>query len=218
MRGHSEIRGRPAAWICVSLLLWPVAAAGEAAKYQDLVARAEAGDVSLDYTALRLSYALSDSYDPYALQTADLFNAAWNAFQAKDCATAMAKTLALLKINYVSIPMHFVRADCLAQSGDKPGSDRETAVARGLARSLLASGDGKSIATAYVVVTLSEEVFVLSDLGFSKEKQSLLKDGDHFYDLLEGRDAKTGESRSAFFNVDALFAGMARKLTGEPVK
>lgn len=214
-RGRS---GSLVGWIALSFLLWPIAAMAEGPKYQDLVARAEEGDATLDYTALRLSYALSDSYDPYARETAELFSAAWNAFQAKDCATALAKTQALLKINYVSIPMHIVRSDCLAQAGDKTDADRELAIGRGLARSLLASGDGKSAATAYVVVTLSEEGFVLSNLGFNKEEQSLVRDGGHFYDLLNGRDAKTGEMRSALFNVDALFAGMARELTGPPAK
>jgi len=211
-------RGALIGWIATSLLAWPVAAMGAEPIYQDLVARAEAGDATLDYTALRLSYAQSDSYDPYARETADLFSAAWNVFQAKDCVTVLAKTQALLKINYVSIPMHMVRSDCLAQSGDKAGANRELAIGQGLAHSLLASGDGKSTATAYVVVTLSEEGFVLSDLGFNKERQSLVRDGDHFYDLLDGHDAKTGEARSALFNIDALFVGMARQLTKPAAK
>src|SRR5690242_18230830 len=122
-RGDAAVRNRKRGaligWIATSLLAWPVAAMGAEPIYQDLVARAEAGDATLDYTALRLSYARSDSYDPYARETADLFSAAWNAFQAKDCVTVLAKTQALLKINYVSIPMHMVRSDCLAQSGDK---------------------------------------------------------------------------------------------------
>ena len=212
------MRGALVGWISVSLLLWPSAATSEDLNYHDLVARAEAGDASLDYTALRLSYGQSDSYDPYARETADLFSAAWNAFQAKDCATALAKTLELFKINYILIPMHFVRADCLAQSGAKVDSDRELAIGRGLAHSLLASGDGKSTATAYVVVTLSEEGFVLSNLGFNKERQSLIRDGDHFYDVLDGHDPKTGELRSAYFNVDVLFVGTTRKLTEAPAK
>jgi hypothetical protein len=182
--------------------------------YTDLVARADHGDATLDYTALRNAYALSDHYDPYGMQTKPLFSAAWEAFQAKDCNRAVASARAMFAINYVTVPMHFVVSDCLRQTDDAAGADREAAIARGLAKSLLDSGDGKSIATAYHVVSLNEEGFVLTMLGFHEEKQALLSDGGHQYDLLEGRDEKTGEPRSAYFNVDALMAGMARELDG----
>jgi hypothetical protein len=176
--------------------------------YAELVARAERGDATLNYSDLRLSYSRSASYDPYAKQSAALFSAAWNAFQAKDCRTALDQTAALLKINYVSIPMHFVRSDCLKQAGDQPGSDRELAIGRGLANSLLTSGDGKSTATAYVVVTLSEEGFVLTALGIKAEKQALIMADDGPYDLISGSDEKTGEPRSTYFRVSAIMSGV----------
>jgi hypothetical protein len=186
--------------------------AADAPKYEDLVARAEQGDATLDYTALRLSYAASPNYDPYAMQTRPLFSAARQAFTAKDCTTAVAAARAMFKINFVTIPMHFLVSDCLGQVGDSAGADRENAIARGLAQSLLASGDGKSTATAYTVVTLSEEGFVLSMLGFKEEKQSLLNADGHQYDLLEGKDEKIGLPRATYFNVDALLVGAARAL------
>lgn len=196
-----------------AVLAWStMALAQDPPKYEDLVARAEQGDATLDYTALRTSYAMSDSYDPYAMQTRPLFSAAWQAFEAKDCTTAVASARAMFKINYVTIPMHFVVSDCLKQAGDTAGADRENAVAHGLAKSLVDSGDGKSMATAYTVVTLSEEGFVTTMLGFKEEKQSLLAADGHQYDLLEGKDEKTGEPRAAYFNIDAIFAGMARKM------
>ncbi|HEY4944312.1 MAG TPA: DUF4919 domain-containing protein [Rhizomicrobium sp.] len=200
--------------LCIAAaLLWGSPAAAEPPKYADLVARAEQGDATLDYTALRMSYARSDTYDPYAMQTRPLFAAAWKAFTQKDCDAAVASARAMFKINYISVPMHFVVSDCLRQAGDAAGADREAAIARGLADSLVHSGDGKSAATAYTVVNLSEEGFVLSLLGFKEERQSLLNDGGHQYDLLEGKDEKTGEPRGAYFNIDAIFAGVAKSFS-----
>jgi hypothetical protein len=206
------MRSRILLGVVLAVLLAGPAAADA---YTDLVARAEQGDATLDYAALRNAYALSDHYDPYAAQTRPLFDAAWNAFQAKDCNRAVASARAMFAINYVTIPMHFVVSDCLRQAGDAAGADREAAIARGIAKSLLDSGDGKSIATAYHVVSLNEEGFVLTMLGFHEEKQALLSDGGHQYDLLEGKDEKTGEPRSAYFNIDAIFAGEA-KMLGKP--
>ncbi len=202
--------------LCLAAVLASGASAADAPTYEDLVARADAGDATVDYTALRLAYVQSATYDPYAMQTRPLFAAAWQAFQAKDCTTAVASARAMFKINYVTIPMHFVVSDCLKQAGDTAGADREAAIARGLAESLRNSGDGKSLDTAYVVVTLSEEGFILSMLGFKEERQALLNHDGHQIDLLEGKDDQTGEARSAYFNVDAPFAGLARQFSGKP--
>jgi len=184
--------------------------------YTSLVARAENGE-TVDFTALRTSYTLSEHYDPYGMETKPLFEKSWQAFQAKDCTTAAASARAMLAINYISVPMHFVVSDCLRQTGDTAGADREMAIGRGLAKSLFDSGDGKATDTAYKVVTLSEEGLVLTMLGFHEEKQALIGDKGHQYDLLEGKDNKTGEPRSAYFNVDPLLASTARALgEGKP--
>jgi len=204
----------------LATITWSAAFADESPRpaYADLVARAERGDTTLNYSELRLSYSRAASFDPYGMKTADLFRAAWNAFQAKDCRTALDRSAAFLKVNYVSIPMHFVRSDCLKQAGDQIGSDRELAIGRGLANSLLTSGDGKSTATAYVVVTLSEEGFVLTSLGIRKKEQSLIFADDGPYDLISGSDEKTGEPRSTYFNVSAIMSGVMQILAKPPEK
>jgi hypothetical protein len=216
---HKSIKTRARRAILAVLGLAVVSGAAVAADtkpggptYEDLVAQAERGDATVDYNALRFSYPDSVSYDPYGMQTRPLFSAAWDAFQAKDCATATASARAMLKINYLSVPMHAVLQDCLQQSGDAAGAAREMAISRGLAKSLLDSGDGKSTATAYIVVTLSEEGLVLSYLGFKEEQQALIREQGRVYDLISGHDGKTGEPRSAYFDVGAIFAGMAKKL------
>jgi hypothetical protein len=62
---------------------------------------------------------------------------------------------------------------------------------------------------------MAEERFVLSFLELNEERQSLVTGGGHNYDLIEGKNQKTGEKASAYFNVDALFAGMARAFEKE---
>jgi hypothetical protein len=123
----------------------------------------------------------------------------------------MAKSAESLKINYINFALHSVRSECLKEAGDVSGSDREAAIAKGLALSLLGTGDGKSLKTAYVVVTLGEERAVLANLGFGEEQQSLLTDGGHQYDSISGRD-KDGKMQTALFNVDFLFYGLSKQL------
>ena len=198
----------------LAIAAFAVAAAAEPASvksYAELVAQAESGDAATDYTALRMAYAASDDYDPYGTATGEKFNSIWPAFQAKDCAKVLPLADEMLKADFTLVSVHVLRSDCLRTNGDGARADREEAIARGLMASLKASGDGKSPKTAFVVVTMSEERFLLVGLGLHEEKQSLISDGGHVYDLIEGSNEKPDGPSSAFFNVDALFAGMARQ-------
>ncbi len=199
------------------LFLMFAATSAHASAFDDLVAKAERGDADVDYAALRTSFASSDHYVPYDSDASALAIDAFKAAQAGDCPAALAKASEALKINYLSVVAHAVREDCLKQQGDDAGAARELAIGRGIAQALLATGDGKSAATAYVVVTMSEERFVLSMQGFPEERQALLNDNGHAYDLIFGHDFKTHEERSVYFNVDALFLGMSKQF-GLPAK
>jgi hypothetical protein len=182
------------------------------ASYAVLVAKAQRGDTDTDYTALRLAYAASYAYDPYSANTRDLFAAAWAALQADDCATAMKKSDALLALDFTNIPVHAIREKCLAKAGDTAAAARELDAGKGLALSLLSSGDGKSVATAFVVVTLGEEEFVLVHFGIDEKKQLLIYDHGRPFDVIEGVDKSSGQKVDICFDVSNLFAGMSRKL------
>jgi hypothetical protein len=184
--------------------------APSAALYARLVEKARNGDMDTNYTALRLSYVQSEGYDPYSTRTRPLFEDTWQALNAKDCASAIAKSNELLRIDFTRIVIHAVRSDCFDQLGDATNASRELAIGRGLAASLLSSGDGKSPSSAYVVVTLNEEGFVLRELGVKQEQQSLVNDGGHEYDLISGTD-KAGQKANVYFEVSNLFAGLSRE-------
>ncbi|HEX4861902.1 MAG TPA: DUF4919 domain-containing protein [Rhizomicrobium sp.] len=189
----------------------PVPAAAPAVSYEAWIAKAEAGDPGADFTALRRAYVLSDGYDPYNRSSETPFMDAWKAFQAKDCATALSKSDEALKIDYTIMALHFVRSDCFKQAGDAARSAREAAIGKGLMESVLASGDGKSVKTAYVVVTMGEERMLLDYLDMPEEEQSLLGDDGHMLDAITGVNRKTGQKQTAFFNVDGPFFGLAKK-------
>ena len=205
----------------LAIAVFAAAAAAEPApkSLADWVTMAEAGDAATDYTALRMAYAASEGYDPYGTATGEKFNAIWPAFKAKDCAAVLPLADEMLKADYTLVSVHVLRSDCLRTAGEAARADREEAIARGLMASLQDSGDGKSLKTAYVVVTMSEERFLLVGLGLHEERQSLINDSGHLYDLIEGPNEKPDGPKLAFFNVDALFAGMARQFqnSGPPV-
>jgi hypothetical protein len=190
----------------------PESPATSTTTYAALIEKAESGVGDIDYTALRLSYPQSSTYDPYGAVTRAAFNDAWNAFQKNDCDTALAKTDEIQKTNYTIVAIHAVRGECFERAGDSVRSARELAIAKGLAQSELASGDGKSPATAYHVVTMNEENFILTALGVTSTKQALLSQNGHSYDLMSGTYTKTGEPAGVLFLVDDIIAGELRIL------
>ncbi len=185
-----------------------------AALYAQLVAKAGAGE-PVDYTALRLFYAQTDDYDPYGATSGALFAEAWKAFQDKDCVTALAKSAAVLARDFTAIPMHAVRRSCLEQVGDGGGAARALAAAKGLAESLLASGDGRTVDTAFVIVTLGEERFVLAHFGLTQQGQALIGHAGKTYDEIDGV-SKTGGTGALYFDVTRLVEGMGRQLKKGP--
>ena len=205
------MRARYFAAVVAILALAGARADAPAKTYAELVTQAETGDAATDFTALRIAYAQSPGYDPYGYASGAKFGELWPAFKAKDCAKVFAVSDEMLKSDYTLASVHIIRSECYRLAGDDQREAREEMIGRGLANSLTASGDGKSTKTAYVVVTMSEERFLLVALGLHEEKQSLIRDGGHVYDLIEGPNEKPGGDASAFFNVDALFAGMARQ-------
>jgi hypothetical protein len=160
------------------------------ATYDELAARAAAGDKSVDFTAMRAAYPFTKQWDAFSRTIAPLIEQASAAAKGKDCATALEKTDEVLKIDYTDIEAHRVRSDCL--KGD--AARIESRIASGLMDSLMHGGNGKSEQTAYPVMSLHEEEDIL------KDKHILLKTRDtevrgsngRFYDVVHGIALRSG--------------------------
>ena len=186
------------------------AVAQPANSYDTLVADAIARPEQADYTALRRAYASSPRYDPDNLATRADFDAVWQAFKSGDCTTALAKSDAVLKVNFIYVAMHAIRSVCFGKVGKAAESEKERSIARGLADSIIASGDGKSFTTAFVVVTLDEEQLVLAHEGMAERQQALLSQAGHTYDEIDGTLKGTGKNGAILFQIDAITAGEVR--------
>lgn len=201
---------RIAALAAFMLMTGTFAAAQDAPPaFQDLVAKAEAGE-TVDFTALRHAFVQWDAYDGYGREVRPMFNESWPAFRAKDCAKVEAVAAKMLKLDYTNSTVHIIRGECLKMTGDEAGAAREKAIGQGLFDSLIHSGNGRAADTAFEVVTMSEETLVLTLLGIEEAKQSLVENGGRQFDVIVGKDEKTGEEKTVWFNVDALFFGQMR--------
>jgi hypothetical protein len=204
--------------VVVGLACGAVAFAGPAAPsktYEQWVAMAEAGDPAVDFTALRQAYVRSPGYDGYGLSWADIRKAFAATGPARDCDKAVALSDGILKADYTYAVAHLMRSVCFGQKGDSVRAEREKFIYRGLLQSVLVSGDGKSPKTAYMVFTMAEERFVLAYFDQREKLQALVMESGHNYDRIDAVDGKTGEAKSVYFNVDAMFGSLTRKFSGD---
>ena len=180
------------------------------AGYEELIAQAKQGKTDIDYAALRIAYADSKFYDGYNTDVIGLRGPFQKAFADGDCEGAIRQGQAILEKNYVFVDAHFVLGVCYRRLGQIEQSDRHTATARGLIKAILASGDGKTPETAFVVISVAEEYSVIGVQGSKKLQQALINKNGHSYDLLTVAN-KSGGKDEVYFNIDRVMRWSTEK-------
>lgn len=180
--------------------------AGKKGVYAQLLAKLKNGDTSIDFKELRLSSVESDDADTGEADR-DLRRKLFEAYDAKNYKDAIKAGEAALKSGYLDIETHLVMALANREAADVKKFEFHKAVYLGLLNSILASGDGKSAKTAFVVINVGEEYAVLNALELKRGSQSLQNVDGHKYDVLNVTDTKTNERKDVFFNIDIVWAG-----------
>ena len=95
------------------------------------------------------------------------------AYKVKDYAKVIALTKPWLEKCPVDADMHYVRAQALNVQGDITHYAYELYFFYGLVQSIASSGDGASEKTAFKVISVDEEYYLLNDFGAKLGQQSL---------------------------------------------
>jgi hypothetical protein len=190
--------------LAVAALPPAVAAQDRPSEYATLLASLKAGNTSIDYTRLRLSYMDSPEYKA-AKDISKSEEAMSDALNKKDYPAALKDAEAVLESNYVNIDAHFVALVANQEMGAMDKAEFHRTVFRGLLNSIRNSGDGKSLETAWVVINVHEEYVLLRVLGFRPSQQSLVNQNGHSYDVMKVKNAEDGTEQTFYFNVDIPF-------------
>lgn len=102
-------------------------------------------------------------------------------------------------------------AESLKELGDSDKASFHDFVLRGLLRSLMTSGDGKSPETAFQVISITEEYIVLDMLNLVTKDQKLVGLNTHQYDVMTAVHRETKEVLTVYFNVDIPFNWLNRQ-------
>ncbi|HEY0510465.1 MAG TPA: DUF4919 domain-containing protein [Thermoanaerobaculia bacterium] len=183
----------------------PVALAAPQTKptYESLLERAKRQDPGVDFTALRMAYFEAPKH---GTTDSDLRKAMFSALGEKNYDQALAIAGQILNVNYLDIDAHLISALVSKKKNDLERQKLHDFVGKGLTQSILRSGDGKTLDTAYVVISVDEEYSLLRVLGLRMGGQTLLNAGAHHYDQMDVSDPKTGQKLTVYFNIDKPYA------------
>jgi len=134
----------------------------------------------------------------------------WKAYKDGKLEEALKLGNGILEKNSLRSMTHFIFARVYEQLNNSEMQRFHDGVFFQLVRSVIESGDGKTPETAMTVISIEEEYTVLNVLGFEQEFQELVNKDGKWFDHLQARNHKTGESRDFWFDIN-LFYGLAGK-------
>jgi hypothetical protein len=117
-------------------------------------------------------------------------------------------TKAMLSIDYTSMIAHKILRQTYKIIGDTTNAKKYKAIQFGLLNSIVRNGDGKTYETAWPVIQLEEEYFILQMLGAKMKKQSTDNNGG-ICDKMEV--VMDGENRTYYFETSKVFEGYIKR-------
>jgi hypothetical protein len=177
------------------------------ASYEQLLERVKKADPKADFRGLRMAFMQTPWYKPYdqADKTAQAMNAA---LEKKDYKKALELANTILQTKYVDWNAHIVAYRAHAELKNSDQSKFHRFVCDGLIRSIMQSGNGKTPATAFVVISIDEEDAVLGALGIRQTRQTLQAEGNRKVDRIDGVDERTNNAVTLYFDVTAPLSSL----------
>ncbi len=176
-------------------------------RYSELVKMLEAGQTNINYQELRKSFIKSEQFK-VASKSFDEFERLkkemYSEMGKKNYQEIIELTQRMLSIDYTSMIAHKILRQTYKIVGDTAKASQYKAIQFGLLNSIVKNGDGKSCATAWPVIQIAEEYFILQMLGAELLKQTL----DRNNGICDKMEVKTDEGRRVYyFETSQVFDG-----------
>jgi hypothetical protein len=206
---------RKTAFIVFCLLL--LQAAGQAQKpvekvpYDVLLERVKKQDAAVNFQELRLAFTETKQYNPYGGDR-ETRNAMFVALKDKQYDQALISSEKILAANYLDINAHFGAYVANRELGHADKADFHKNTFQKLLKSISDSGDGKTMATAFVVISTDEEYALFNFMGVRPTAQALIEEQSHHYDKMTVTDPKDDQNAVYYFNIDKPFNWLGNSL------
>jgi hypothetical protein len=158
----------------------------ELPKYMDLLGRLQAGDTTIDFTALRISWTRTHSYDPYDNKLSELREQMFKNLDAHHYPEALKSAQKILDRRYIDFDAHVVCSIILDSLADSALASLHLSIAGALLRSVEMSGSGSSVDSAFLVVCIEEEYALVQAHEYEIKTQALSNEKERTFDVLTG--------------------------------
>lgn len=206
---------RKTAFIVLSLLLLQTAGLAqqppEKVSYDVLLEKVKKQDAAVNFQELRLAYTETKQYNPYGGDR-EMRKAMFAALNGKQFDQALLSSEKILAANYLDINAQLSAYVANRELGHADKADYHKNIARQLLKSISDSGDGKTIATAFVVISTDEEYAMFNYMGVRPTAQALIEEQTHHYDKMTVTDPKTEQEVTYYFNIDKPFNWLGNSL------
>lgn len=179
-------------------------------KYSKLVRQLEAGETNINYRAFRDSFLDSEQFKVAADKTTDLdslrrtMHELMKKAKYADIVEAAKK---MLSIDYTDMGAHKVLQQTYKILGDAPNQKKYHDIEFGLLNSIVKNGDGKTCQTAWPVIQVTEEYFILDMLGAKLLKQSIDSSGP-----CDKMEVQADEGKKVYyFEISNVFKGYNKR-------
>lgn len=178
--------------------------------YSRLVKQLEAGQTDIDYKKFRESFLESEQFKVAAKKQTELdgLRKKMHELMAKSkYAEIVVVTKKMLSIDYTDMEAHKILRQTYKILGETTNAGKYHDIEFGLLNSIMKSGDGKTCATGWRVIQITEEYFVLEMLGAKMRQQSL----DHTNGLCDKMEVEGDQGKQTYyFEVSKVFEGYGK--------
>ena len=178
--------------------------------YSSYVKTLESGHTDINYREFRYSFIESEQFKK-ASEQISCFDSLKKQLRLQMKRSAYKQIInickQLLSIDYTSLMAHKIIRQTYEFTGDTLHAKQYKAIQFGLLKSIVANADGTTHETAWPVIQVAEEYFILQMLGAEMHKQTTERNGGMFDKLEVTED---GKEKTYYFEVSKVFEGYKR--------
>ena len=175
--------------------------------FSDYIKKLEAGETNIDYQDFRFSFLKSEQFTIAQSKLKEFDSLKRQMYVQMNAANhqeVIQITKKLLSIDYTDMKAHKILRQTYKIIGDTANAAKYKTIQFGLMNSILQKGDGRSCETAWPVIQVEEEYFILEMVGAKLKEQTLVEDGG-ICDKMEFK--AEGKNKTYFFEVSKVFEG-----------
>jgi len=168
----------------------------------------ENGQTDIDYLAFRFSFIESEQFKVASGKVRELDSlkkAMYVQMEKSAYSDIISTTKQMLSIDYTNMLAHKILRQTYKIIGDTINADKYKTIQFGLLNSIIKNGDGQTCVTAWPVIQIEEEYFILSMIEAKLLLQSSTQEKRHTCDEMTVK--VDGKKKTFYFETSKVFEG-----------